>query len=163
MHTNEASAPLRLIEVWGDTADTRHLAWSIVIGAVVSLGGFLVAARLLAGLASSPELARAYAMLAGLGGCLLAGVICAVLFRPKRQVIEGEPGDPRWRDDVLATLAGQPGGLGSIADLPAAVRQEMKELQLYDLFASHEHNHTAGNGPPRLATPRTAVLADPSA
>lgn len=139
MNTNQKSAPQRLVEVWGDTADIWHLAWSIVIGGSVSLGGFLVATRILAGLVSSPELARAYAMLAGLVGCLVAGALCAVRFSPKREVIEGEPADPSWREEVLASLALEPGGLGSIADLPPAAVQELKELQLFDLFASSEH------------------------
>lgn len=128
----------RLVEVWGDTTDTRHLAWSIGIGIVVSITGFLVANRWLSGHVSSPELARAYAMLAGLAGCVFSGVICAVLFKPKREVIEGEGADPFWREEVLAKLAEQTGDLGSVADLPPAVVKEMKELQIYDLFASYK-------------------------
>jgi hypothetical protein len=128
----------RLVEVWGDTTDTRHLAWSIVIGIVVSITGFFAANRWLSGHVNSPELARAYAMLAGLAGCVFSGVICAVLFKPKREVIEGEGADPFWREEVLAKLAEQTGDLGSVSDLPPAVIQEMKELQIYDLFASYK-------------------------
>lgn len=165
MNTNEKSAPQRLIEVWGDTADIWHLAWSIVIGGSVSLGGFLVATRILAGLVSSPELARAYAMLAGLVGCLVAGVLCAVLFSPKREVIEGEPADPSWREEVLASLAMEPGGLGSIADLPPAAVQELKELQLYDLFASSEpgSGRKVADGASDRSVRPAAALADRSA
>ncbi|MOA53298.1 hypothetical protein D3C78_1767370 [compost metagenome] len=36
---------------------------------------------------------------------------------------------------MLAELAEQPGGLGSLADLPEPVVRELKELGLYDLFA----------------------------
>lgn len=163
MNTNDKSAPPRLIEVWGDTADIWHLAWSIVIGGAVSLGGFLVAARLLASLVSSAELARAYAMLAGLVGCLVAGVLCAALFSPKREVIEGEPSDPSWREEVLASLAMEPGGLGSIADLPPAAVQELKELQLFDLFASSEHGRKAADGASDRSVQPAAALADRSA
>lgn len=138
MKTNEARPASRLVEVWGDTADTGHLAWSILIGGSVSIVGFLVASRLLAGLVGTPELARAYAMLAGLAGCLLAGVICAILFRPKREVTEDDSGDPSWREEVLDKLAAESGGLGSVADLPAAVVREMQELGLFELFASRE-------------------------
>ena len=38
----------RLVEIWGDTADLRHLAGAIAIGIAVSLAGFLLANRLLA-------------------------------------------------------------------------------------------------------------------
>lgn len=143
MKSNEARSASRLVEVWGDTADTGHLAWSILIGGSVSIVSFLVASRLLAGLVATPELARAYAMLAGLAGCLLAGVICAILFRPKREVTEGDAGDPRWREEVLDKLAAESGGLGSVADLPAAAVREMQELQLFELFASREGHSPA--------------------
>lgn len=126
----------RLFEVWGDTADAGHLAWSVVIGLTISLSVFLLAVKVLSGVVPSADLARAYAMLAGLGGCLLSGIVCAVLFEPKREVIDGAAADPFWRNEVLAKLAEQYGGLGSVADLPPTVVAEMKELEIYDLFAS---------------------------
>ncbi|MGJ7612903.1 MULTISPECIES: hypothetical protein [unclassified Variovorax] len=142
----------RLVEIWGDTADLGHLAWAIVIGVAVSLTGYLVASRVLASLVSTPELARAYAMLAGLGGCVVSGVICAKLFTPKREVVEGAEADPRWREEVLAELAGEHGTLGSVDDLPPSVVREMKELQIYDLFASYK---------PRAKAARSAEGAAP--
>lgn len=138
MKTDSAGrAGWRLVEIWGDTADLGHLAWSIAIGLVVSLAGFLAANRVLASTVATPELARAYAMLAGLGGCVVSGVICAWLFVPKREVVEGTDADPRWREEVLAELAGAHGTLGSVDDLPPSVVREMKELEIYDLFASY--------------------------
>lgn len=134
----DANTPRKwqLFEVWGDTADATHLAWSIVIGLAISLSVFLIAVRVLAGVVPSADLARAYAMLAGLGGCLLSGIVCAALFKPKREVIDGAAADPFWRNEVLAKLAEQYGGLGAVADLPPNVALEMKELEIYDLFAS---------------------------
>lgn len=126
----------RLAEVWSDTVDLRHLAWAIVIGITISVAGFFAASHWLRGVVASPELAHAYAMLAGLAGCVLAGIICARLFPPKREVIErSATHDPAWRAEVLAELAEQPGGLGTLADLPEPVVRELKELDLYDLFA----------------------------
>lgn len=134
----EAKSPApswRLAEVWSDTVDLRQLAWAIGIGITISVAGFYAASRWLRGMVASPELAHAYAMLAGLAGCVIAGVICARLFPPKREVIEhSSTHDPAWRAEVLAELAEQPGGLGTLADLPEAVVRELKELDLYDLF-----------------------------
>lgn len=125
----------RLIEVWNDTVDVRHLAWAIVIGIVISVASFLAASRLLRGAVESAQLAHAYAMLAGLAGCVIAGALCARLFEPKRRIVEdGQPADPAWWREVLADLnAG--GGLGTEGDLPPAAVAELKELELYDLFA----------------------------
>jgi hypothetical protein len=126
----------RLAEVWSDTVDLRHLAWSIAIGVVVSVAAFAGAGRWLRGLASSAELAHAYAMLAGLAGSVIAGVACARLFPPKREVVEDSSlADPAWRAEVLAELANEPGGLGTLADLPPAALEELRELGLQELFA----------------------------
>lgn len=129
----------QLAEVWGDTVDLKHLAGAIVIGIGISVTGYFLATRWLATIVESKQLAQAYAMLAGLAGCILAGVICARIFPPKRTVTEQDiSSDPAWRAEVLAELENQPGGLGTIADLPPAVVNELKELKLYELFAESD-------------------------
>lgn len=134
--TSKHPADWRLAEVWGDTVDLRHLAWAIAIGTGISVLGFYLASRWLATVVESRQLAHAYAMLAGLAGCVIAGVICARAFPPKREVTEMDTSsDPEWRREVLEELARQPGGLGTVQDLPPAVVQELKELKLYELFA----------------------------
>ncbi|ATH12578.1 hypothetical protein CHL79_09165 [Delftia acidovorans] len=134
--TSKDPADWRLAEVWGDTVDLRHLAWAIAIGTGISVLGFYLASRWLATVVESRQLAHAYAMLAGLAGCVIAGVICARAFPPKREVTELDTSnDPEWRREVLEELARQPGGLGTEQDLPPAVVQELKELKLYELFA----------------------------
>ncbi|GAB5096842.1 hypothetical protein [Caballeronia sp. HLA56] len=135
--TNAAEADYKLVEIWGDTVDTRHLAWSVVLGIAISYGTFAAANRVLAAYVPDPAMARAYAMLVGLAGCLIAGAVCAKLFRPKREVIEEAHG-AAGREEVLAQLASEAGGLGRVADLPPAVAAEMKELGLYELFADYE-------------------------
>ena len=142
MKPQAASPAWRLVEVWGDTADTRHLAWAIAIGASVSIAAYFAASRVLTAVVATPELARAYAMLAGLGGCLLSGVLCAMLFVPKREVTEDAAADPAWREEVLDKLAAENGGLGSIADLPQAAVRELEALQLIELFAARERAPT---------------------
>ena len=136
MTPNPQSHNWRLAEVWGDTVDLKHLAWAIVIGTGISVTAYFFASRWLTSVVESKQLAQAYAMLAGLAGCVISGVICARIFPPKRVVTEMDiSSDPVWRAEVLAELEKQPGGLGRIADLPPAVVNELKELKLYDLFA----------------------------
>ena len=136
MTPNPQSHNWRLAEVWGDTVDLKHLAWAIVIGTGISVTAYFFASRWLTSVVESKQLAQAYAMLAGLAGCVISGVICARIFPPKRVVTEMDiSSDPVWRAEVLAELENQPGGLGRIADLPPAVVNELKELKLYDLFA----------------------------
>lgn len=143
----------RLAEVWSDTVDLRHLAWSIVIGVAISVAAFVAAGHWLRGLASSVELAHAYAMLAGLAGSVIAGVVCARLFPPKREVVEDTSlADPAWREEVLAELANEPGGLGTLDDLPPAALQELRELGLQEFFAGQVETRT-----PRTARAKEAL------
>lgn len=126
-----------LFEVWGDTVDGRHLIYSIGIGAIVSLGAFFIAQHLLVGWVDSLQMARAYAMLVGIVGCLAGGAISAALFKPKRNVVE-HLADPAWRSKILIELQNEYGPLGSLTDLPPATIAELREMDLYDLFADYE-------------------------
>lgn len=126
-----------LYEVWGDTVDGRHLICSIAIGATVSLSAFFAAQELLSHWVASPQMARAYAMLVGIVGCLAGGAISAALFKPKRHVVE-QQADSAWRSEVLKELQSEFGDLGRLSDLPPETLAELREMDLYDLFAEHE-------------------------
>jgi hypothetical protein len=143
-----SDAEYQLVEIWGDTVDIRHLAWSVALGVALSFCAFMAANRALAAYVPDPAMARAYAMLVGLAGCLASGAICAKLFKPKREVIEEAHG-AAGREEVLAQLASEAGGLGHVSDLPPAVVAEMKELGLYDVFLDYEKrtaSHDAREG-----------------
>ena len=131
-----------LYEVWGDTIDARDLALSIGIGAVVSLGAYFAAHYLLHYLVESAQMARAYAMLIGILGCLAGGAISAKLFAPKRDVQENVA-DQSFREQVVADLLKEYGTLGRLEDLSPEVIAELRELELYELFreaqAREEH------------------------
>ena len=126
-----------LYEVWGDTVDGRHLIYAIAIGAAVSLSAFFTAQHFFVGWVSNVQMARAYAMLVGIVGCLAGGAISAKLFKPKRHVVEHQA-DPAWRSQVLVELQREFGDLGKMSDLPAATIAELREMDLYDLFADYE-------------------------
>jgi hypothetical protein len=136
-----------LYEVWGDTVDARHLVYSIAIGAVVSLSAFYAAQAVLTGWVENLQMARAYAMLVGIVGCLVGGTISARLFKPKRHVVEHQA-DPAWRAQVLVELQNEFGDLGRLADLPPSTLAELHEMDLYQLFADHEKH---------LAAPPTSI------
>lgn len=125
------------LEVWGDTVTRSHLAGAMLIGAIVSLGAYFVTHAILREHVAQPEMAKAYAMLAGIAGCLVAGAICAVLFKPKRVVMESV-GDPASRRAVLAQLAADTGGLGRLDALHPDVLAEMRALGLDTLFRDAE-------------------------
>ncbi|SCW68424.1 MULTISPECIES: hypothetical protein [unclassified Pseudomonas] len=130
-----------LYELWGDTVNGRHLIYAIAIGASVSLSAFFLAKHLLVGWVDNVQMAKAYAMLVGIVGCLVGGAISAKLFKPKRNVVEHQA-DPAWRAKVLAELQDEFGDLGSLSDLPAETLAELHEMDLYEVFAEYETNLT---------------------
>jgi hypothetical protein len=126
-----------LAEVWGDIVRRRELITAIAIGAVVSLAAYWAATLLLAGKTENADIGKALAMLVGVAGCVISGVISAFLIKPKREVLD-ETSDDSWRNGVLDQLASETGTVGHVSDLSPAVAAEMKEVGVYDLFESYE-------------------------
>ncbi len=126
--------PRHLAEVWGDVVDLRQLALAVLIGAVVSLGIFLAALAGFHALGTAAAPGRAYAMLAGLGGCVLSGAICARLLPPKRILVESGGSDEERAAAVAALFKGRPDG-GAVP-LPVVAQAELQALGLLDLMAA---------------------------
>lgn len=127
----------RLADVWNDTVDTRHLALSLLISIPICAGCFLLANALFVQWVATPQIARAYAMLVGLAGCVVSGAICSALFKPKRTIVE-EATDATALQEVITELRADIGGLGKLADLPPHTVAELRSLGLYELFRDAE-------------------------
>lgn len=135
-----------LFEVWGDTIDARHLASAIAIGAAISLGAYVLTRWTLHLIIDDAHMVHAYSMLGGIIGCLAGGVVSAMLFKPKRTVVE-ELVDEQFRQAVLADLVKQYGHIGHIEDLSPEVADELRELGLYDMFAQAHTEHREPQAP----------------
>ncbi|WP_280398783.1 hypothetical protein [Nocardia carnea] len=127
------------LEVWGDTVVGRHLAVSVVVGIGVSLAALLVSERVFSAFVTNDSLADAYALLVGIAGCVVAGVICGRLFRPKRIVVTDASEDIAV-GEVIATLREERQGLGSLDELPEHTRRELDDLGLRARFAAAERD-----------------------
>ena len=117
----------QLATVWGDTVDLRHLWRAVIIGAGLSLVTYYGAVATFKAFGTVSAIDHAYAMLFGLGGCIISGVTCAWLFPPKRIFIEGS-GDHGERDAAIDALFQDGARRGSA--LPDAVRAELVALEL---------------------------------
>jgi multidrug transporter EmrE-like cation transporter len=122
-----------LYEVWGDTVDAKHLTLAILVGGAVSLGAYALALSVLSSVMESAQMAKAYAMLIGILGCLAGGAVSAMLFKPKRDVVE-HVADPAYREQVVNDLLKEYGTLGRLEDTSPEVIAELHELGLYELF-----------------------------
>lgn len=127
-----------LLEIWGDTVDSRHTVGAIALGVGIATPLYLGADLFFARVSEDPSLAHSYALLTGLAGCLVAGFIGALLFPPKRVVTEQESTD-EGRAEVMDAIEAEYGPLGDPTELPGPVQEEIRALGLHDdLRAQHE-------------------------
>lgn len=135
-----------LVEVWGDTVSLSALIKSILIGASLSLCFFYYSQWVLDQVVENKNLAHAYSMLFGLLGCLLAGFICSILFKPKRKILESDHQSMQWFDDLIEQWEKEGKSIGTVQDLPEKIVQELKDLNLYDAFVAYKHQQSqSGN------------------
>ncbi|GAA4261229.1 MULTISPECIES: hypothetical protein [Dietzia] len=140
-----------LVSVWNETVRTRNLGYSLLISVPATLIGLLVAENLLSRVMEDAEIAKTYSLLIGLAIVVITAVINARLFPPQRIVTTEEPGESTTFEETLRELAEEPGGLGDTSAVPEEVRQEMRELGLYDAFVSAEQNVAARAADERAA------------
>lgn len=130
------------LEVWGDTVDGRHLLYSILIGVGIATPAYLLAAWLFGQSGLEGGLSKSYSLLVGLVACLLAAVVSARAFPPKR--ILTEPTDePGSREDAMDAIEAEYGPLGDPDELPAPVLREVQELGLYEDLKAQHAKHAA--------------------
>lgn len=131
----------RLVEVWGDTVDERHVKIAVALSVVLAVPSYLGAKELFTHTMDNQDLAHTYAMLSGLFACLVSAIISARFFKPKRVVTERQL-DPEEQIAAATELAQMPLGLGRLEDLTPAEQEEMRRLGLYDVFAEVERRLT---------------------
>lgn len=127
-----------LVEVWGDTVNFKSMLFAIVIGSVVSTGTFLLAKFFLSSSSGDTTLLNGYAMLIGLGGCLLSGFICSVMFKPARIVISSQEDNSENVKAFIVDLIKDDPNYTSVNDLPSEVKEELNLLQLMTVFQEAE-------------------------
>ncbi|KIP52638.1 hypothetical protein [Leucobacter komagatae] len=129
-----------LLEVWGDTVDSRHLIASIGLGVGIAVPAYFAAEWGFGILTGGDALAHSYSLVSGLAACVLAAVIAARIFKPKRVVRIGEASTGS-RAEAMDAIEAELGPLGDPDELPAATLAEVRELGLYDdLRAQHLKN-----------------------
>lgn len=131
----------RLLDVWGDTVNSRHLGASIALGILVPVPIYLISESIFVDTVSNPALGKSYALLAGLLGCLIAGTVAGRLFRPKRVLREQTEIDETAQRAALDEIIAESGAMGDPADLAPAVQKELRALGLHDIFAA-EHQRS---------------------
>lgn len=87
------SKTVRRASVWSDIVDVNGLKWAVVLGSVIGLGfyflGYFILNKYVKAL--DPQLIKGYSMILGVLGCILAGIISSILFKPQRILEETSP------------------------------------------------------------------------
>jgi len=134
--TAKESTNTELAEIWGDTVNLKHLAGAMVIGAVLGFcffyGGLQAIKYLYPDIQKS--LQEALALLVGIVGCLLAAIISARLFPPKRFLIEQEVSQEDREQIIHELQIDIEQELKDMETMPKAILDEMRELKLLEMF-----------------------------
>lgn len=121
-------------KVWGDTVFLPELIGAAVIGIAVTMSFYGATWYLLTKLTDlSDSIAGGYALMGGIAGCFLSGIITGRCFQPKRIVIEGT--EEMELEKILAEAGTS---LAEEAELlakeDADTLQELEDLRLYSLL-----------------------------
>lgn len=124
--------PDRYVEILGDTVLPVHVIFSIIISVVLGLGGFL------AGKAVFPKIADesmvpSYSLLAGIAGCVLALILSAILFKPKRVLTETKI-TADGAQEILNELQVDFKEEKDVIEHDPVTRKEMDDLKIKDIF-----------------------------
>lgn len=129
-------------DIWGDTVNVRHLFFGIVIGIAISLSCYVLSLNFIQShFPQTPvKLCKAYALLTGMLASLLSAFISAKLFKPKR-ILQEKNFSEEDRNLVLKELdIDLDKEREELKTAEKEVIEEMKSLQLYELFAGEKDN-----------------------
>ena len=121
--------------VWSDTVSLAELFLASVIGVSVTMGLYIAVRVVLENYFEvSPGMISGYALIAGIAGCFISGMITGRRFKPKREVIEGTE-----KMDLESVLAEAGTSMEAEAEAlskenPEVIR-EMEDLELYSLLS----------------------------
>lgn len=133
------------LTIWGDTVDLKELLIGLFLGAVLGYSSFSGSLWYLKSF--HPDIAKGllagYALLFGIVGCLVAGVIAAKFFKSKRIFLEDDSSIDKQSVllDLTLNLKQESKYLKNV---PPDVIEEMRELHVYELFIDPDAKESNG-------------------
>ena len=122
-------------EVWGDTVILKELFASAIIGIIVTMGAYLISRHFFINMPNvTPAVGRGYALMVGIAGCVLSGIISAKFFKPKREFFESQSEEKLEHILQDAGMTIEEEAL-ALATIEPEIIAEMEELELYGLLA----------------------------
>ncbi|TCP27838.1 hypothetical protein EV207_11765 [Scopulibacillus darangshiensis] len=127
------------VEILGDTVSPAHALFSILISTALGLGGFLAGKRIFPAIAEQ-KMVDSYSLLLGIVGCVVALILCALLFRPKRILTESQINDMD-SEGLLKSLQVDLNEEYEVIKRDPMIRKEMEDLKIKDIFIPKEEDN----------------------
>lgn len=120
------------IEILGDTVVPSRILLSVIISIALSIGGYFLGKNIFPSIADA-KMVASYSLLLGIGGSVLALVICARLFKPSRILTEAET-TTEGLEEILRDLQADPQDEYELINNDPVTKKEMEELGILDTF-----------------------------
>ncbi|ALC86708.1 hypothetical protein AM499_13370 [Bacillus sp. FJAT-22090] len=129
---NENNNTKTYLEILGDTILPNQLLLAILLSVGVSLGGYNIGLWLLPSIASE-NMVASYSLLIGISGSVISLVICSIIFKPKRLLIEEETSSESMKQ-VFEDLQLDPIEELKLIENDPVTKKELEELGVLNSF-----------------------------
>ncbi|MEK5205821.1 hypothetical protein [Psychrobacillus sp. FSL H8-0510] len=120
------------LEILGDTILPNQLLFAVLISVGISLGGYNIGLWLLPSIASESMVAS-YSLLIGILGSVFSLVLCSILFKPKRILVEEETSSKSMRQ-VFEDLQLDPLEELELIENDPITKKELEEFGVLNSF-----------------------------
>ena len=133
------------LNVWGDTVDFKELLTGVFLGAALGYSSYIAGLWYLKSFHPGIEkgLLQGYALIFGVCGCLVIGVIAAKVFKAKRIFIEDDYGIDK-NSALLELNLNLQQEAEYLKGVAPDVIEEMHKLGIYQLFTDEARNKEEG-------------------
>ena len=129
---NENNNTKTYLEILGDTILPNQLLLAILLSVGVSLGGYNIGLWLLPSFASE-NMVASYSLLIGISGSVISLVICSIIFKPKRLLIEEETSSESMKQ-VFEDLQLDPMEELKLIENDLVTKKELEEVGVLNRF-----------------------------
>lgn len=120
------------LEILGDTIKPNQLLLAIILSVSISLAGYNLGLFFLPNIAAE-NMVASYSLLIGISGSVLSVIICSIVFKPKRILIEEETSKENMRE-VFEDLQLDPLEELALIENDPITKKELEELGVLNSF-----------------------------
>lgn len=120
------------IEILGDTVVPARILLAVIISVIASIGGYFLGKSIFPQIAEA-KMVSSYSLLLGIGGSVIALIICSKLFKPSRILMEEETSS-EGLEEILQDLQADAKSEYELIKNDPVTKKEMEELGILETF-----------------------------